>query len=76
MNTQHFDNTVNQKIPIRCIPAQLTCQQFIDLSPGIELLTNGFIFIYFKTRHVILTQEVMSLFSFSHLTNMSGKSFH
>ena len=75
MNTQHFDNTVNQKIPIRCIPAQLTCQQFIDLSPGIELLTNGFIFIDL-TRHVILTQEVMSLFSFLHLMNVSGKSFH
>ena len=75
MNTQHFDNTVNQKIPIRCIPAQLTCQQFIDLSPGIELLTNGFIFIDL-TRHVILTQEVMSLFSFSHLMNVNGKSFH
>ena len=46
--------TVNNKIPISCETVLLTGQQFIDLLPAIELLTDGIIFIG-SIRHVILT---------------------
>ena len=36
---------VNNKIPTSCKTDLLTGQQFIDLLPAIELLTDGLIFI-------------------------------
>ena len=47
-------NTI--KIPISCITVLLTGQQFIDLLPAIELLTDDLIFIGLIS-HVILTSQ-------------------
>ena len=51
--------TVNNKIPTSCKTDLLTGQQFIDLLPAIELLTDGLIFIG-STSHVILTSAVFT----------------
>ena len=50
---------VNNKIPTSCKTDLLTGQQFIDLLPAIELLTDGLIFIG-STSHVILTSAVFT----------------
>ena len=50
--------TVNKRIPIHCITGLLTGQQFVDLLPAIELLTDYLIFIGL-TSHVILTSAVI-----------------
>ena len=47
---------VNNKIPIGFKTVLLTGQQFIDLCPAIELLTDGLIFIG-SIRNVILTSQ-------------------
>ena len=51
--------TVDNKIPTICKTDLLTGQQFIDLLPAIELLTDGLIFIG-STSHVILTSAVFT----------------
>ena len=48
--------SVNNKIPIRCKTVPLTGQQFIDLLPAVELLTDGLIFIG-SISHAILTSQ-------------------
>ena len=50
--------TVNKRIPIHCIIGLLTSQQFVDLLPPIELLTDYLIFIGL-TNHVILMSAVI-----------------
>ena len=50
--------TVNKRIPIHCIIGLLTSQQFVDLLPTIELLTDYLIFIGI-TNHVILMSAVI-----------------
>ena len=47
---------VNNKIPICCKTVPLTGQQFIDLLPAVELLTDGLIFIG-SISHAILTSQ-------------------
>ena len=45
--------TVNPKFPLCCITVLLTGQQFIDLLPATELLTDGLIYLG-STIHIIL----------------------
>ena len=57
--------TVNNRIPISCKNVRLTGQQFIDLLPAIEPLTDGLIFIG-SISHMIYWRhnvEVSSIFS-------------
>ena len=51
---------VNKKIPTSCKTDLLTGQQFIDLLPAIELLTDGLIFIG-SLSHVILTSQCQNV---------------
>ena len=48
--------TINIKILTSCKTDLLTGQQFIDLLPAIDLLTDGLIFIS-SLSHVILTSQ-------------------
>ena len=61
------------KKTIRCIAALLTGEQFIDLLPAIELLTDGLIFIDL-TNHVIwrhnIKVESNNVFKILKLTNV------
>ena len=52
--------TINNKIPIRCITVLLTGQQFIDLLPAVELLTDGLFHFYWfnKSRDIDVTMPV------------------
>ena len=52
--------TVYNKIPTSCKTDLLTGQQFIDLLPAIELLTDGLIFIG-SLSHVILTSQCQNV---------------
>ena len=54
INTQYL--TVNNKIHSSCKTVLLTSQQFIDLLPAIQLLTDGLIFICLIS-HVKLTSQ-------------------
>ena len=47
---------VNNKIPTNCKTDLLTGQQFIDLLPAIELLTNGLIFIGSLSQLILTSQ--------------------
>ena len=60
--TQNIHNilTVNNKIPISCKLIYWPGQQFIDLLPAIELLTDGLIFIC-SISHMILTSQCRSV---------------
>ena len=51
---------VNNKIPTSCKTNLLTGQQFIDLLPAIELLTDGLNFIG-SLSHVILTSQCQNV---------------
>ena len=51
---------VNNKIPTSWKTDPLTGQQFIDLLPAIELLTDGLIFIG-SLSHVISTSQYQNL---------------
>ena len=51
---------INNKIPTSCKTDLLTGQQFIDLLPAIELLTDGLIFIG-SLSHVILTSQCQNV---------------
>ena len=51
---------VNNKIPTSCKTDLLTGQQFIDLLPAIELLTDGPILIG-SLSHVILTSQCQNV---------------
>ena len=51
---------VNNKIPTSCKTDLLTGQQFIDLLPAIELLTDGLNFIG-SLSHVILTSQCQNV---------------
>ena len=48
-----------------CITAVLTGQQFIELLPAIELLTDDFIFIG-SMSHVMLTSECLGVVQMFH----------
>ena len=52
--------TINNKIPPCCKTDLLTGQQFIDLLPAIELLTDGLIFIG-SLSHLTLTSQCQNL---------------
>ena len=58
--------TVNNKIPTSCKTDLLTGQQFIDLLPAIELLTDGLIFIG-------STSHMMGEMASSRFANMSDE---
>ena len=51
---------VNNKIPTSCKTDLLTGQQFINLLPAIELLTDDLIFIG-SLSHVILTSQCQNV---------------
>ena len=51
---------INNKILTSCKTDLLTGQQFIDLLPAIELLTDGLIFIG-SICHVILTSQCQNV---------------
>ena len=56
-NTINIDIlTINIKIPTSCKTDLLTGQQFIDLLPSVELLTDGLIFNG-SIRHVLMTSQ-------------------
>ena len=52
--------TINIKILTSCKTDLLTGQQFIDLLPAIELLTDGLIFIG-SLSHLILTSQCQNV---------------
>ena len=56
----HTILAVNNNIPTSCKTNLLTGQQFIDLLPAIELLTDGLNFIG-SLSHVILTSQCQNV---------------